>query len=289
MKVELVTPQGYCAGVKNAINTALKAKQENPEKRVFVLGMLVHNKNVIDELNSNGIITLPYESDEALPKKLKSGDVLIFTAHGHSDRIESLAKDKGLIIYDCTCPIVNKNIALIKNEIGDNHQVIYIGQKDHKETKAALSISEKVILFDSKSPFNYEILIDKSPLVVNQTTLNFMSLQNIHKEIKEHLPQARIQNEICAATRERQTAISNIDKNTDLIVIVGDKLSSNCNKLFEIASKNYPLSKVIMVENLKQLKKAKIDGIKKAAISSGASTPYKLVEEIENYLKNNCR
>lgn len=289
MKVELVKPQGYCAGVLNAINTAKKAKEEHPNKDVYVLGMLVHNQNVINFLSNIGIVTLYLTNNGELPETLKAGDVVIFTAHGHDKKLDELAIKKGLIIYDSTCPIVRKNLDLIQSEISNNKKVIYIGQKNHKETQAALAISSNVSLYDTSDGFDYTKFTEKAPLVVNQTTLNFLSLKNIHDEIKSHIPEARILNEICAATRLRQEAVLNISNDTDLIIVVGDKLSSNSLKLFEIANNKFKDKKVLMIQNLDELKEYDLSKYKKATIASGASTPSEVVDEINKYLLNNFR
>ena len=284
MKVELVQPQGYCAGVMNAIKIAYLAKSENVDKKIYVLGALVHNQTVINELNKNGIITLESKDSVKTIKELNSGDVLIFTAHGHDEKIDEIAKKQGLIIYDATCPKVRDNMNKIKKEIEANHQVIYIGQAGHKETNAALSISQNVSLYDTKLLINYQLITDKSPLVINQTTLNYFSLSAIHEDIKKHIPEARIENEVCAASRLRQSAITNISKDCDLIIIVGDKMSSNSLKLYDIAKDNFPNTQVVMVHDLEDLKRYNIEGKKKAAISSGASTPNYIIEEIHQYL-----
>ena len=287
MKVELVHPQGYCAGVINAIKIAYEAKNNNKDKNVYVLGALVHNDTVIKELNEYGIKTLIGDDDKELINSLNKGDVLIFTAHGHDPKLTELAKNKGLIIYDATCPKVESNMNKIKAEIESGHQVIYIGQQGHKETNAALSISNNVSLYDTKLLINYYLITDKSPLVINQTTLNFLSLNKIHGDIKAHIPGARIENEICAASRLRQNAILNISKDVDLIIIVGDSYSSNSHKLYDIGKDNFPNAQVIMVSNLDDLKdNYVITDKKKAALSSGASTPSHVVEEIEQYLIN---
>ena len=280
MKIELILPQGYCAGVNNAINIALKARKEHETANVYVLGMLVHNEIVIDLLKKQNILSIsPEELD-----KLHTGDVLIFTAHGHEEKYDKIAQEKGLIIYDATCPKVASNIKKIKKEIAAGHQVIYIGQSHHKETVAALSISENVSLYDTKLLINYYSITDKSPFIINQTTLNFLELNDIHKDIKEHIPGARFANEICNATRQRQEAILNISKDTNLIIIVGDKRSSNTTKLYDIAVSNFPNAKVLFVASVEYLKGLDLSGYKKAAISSGASTPQFVVDDIYNYL-----
>ena len=282
MKVSLIKPQGFCSGVLKAVSIARQAKKENPDKRVYILGMLAHNKTLTDDLTKEGLITLNDEDECAAIDSLKAGDVLIFTAHGHGDAIEERAKSKGLIIYDATCFKVKSNLEKIKKEIRDGHQVIYIGQKGHKEANAALSISDKVSLYDTKLLINYYSITDENPYVINQTTLNYKDLDGFYSDILSHIPGARIENEICAATRLRQEAVTKIDSDTDLIIVVGHQKSSNSNKLFEIAKKHYPNAAVFMINDLSELKG--YDGKKKAAIISGASTPQYVVDEIYNYL-----
>ena len=282
MKVSLIKPQGFCSGVLKAVSIAKKAKAEHPDKNVYILGMLAHNKTLTDDLAKEGLITLDDTNEFAAIDSLNQGDVLIFTAHGHGDAIEEKAKSKGLIIYDATCFKVKSNLEKIKKETSEGHQVIYIGQKGHKETNAALSVSENVSLYDTQLLINYYLITDKNPYVINQTTLNYKSLDKYYSDILSHIPGARIENEICAATRLRQEAVTKIDPDTDLIIVVGHQKSSNSNKIFEIAKFNYPNALVVMVNDLSELKG--VEGKKKAAVISGASTPQYVVDEIYNYL-----
>ena len=286
MNVSLIKPQGFCSGVTKAVSIAEKAKEENPERNVYVLGMLAHNQTLINDLSKQGITTLGDENEEKSLQSLKEGDVVIFTAHGHDRKLEEIAKANGLIIYDATCFKVKSNLDKIQSEIDNGHQVIYIGQKGHKETNAALAVSENVSLYDTQLLINYYLITDKNPYVINQTTLNFYDLSRFHKDILEHIPGARIENEICAATRLRQEAVTKIDADTDLIVVVGHPKSSNSNKLFDIAKSRYINSTVLMVSDLAELAKTGIDfaNKKKAAVVSGASTPQYVVDEIYNYL-----
>ena len=283
MVVALIKPQGFCSGVTRAVQLAKKAKEEHPDKTIYILGMLAHNQSLIDDLTKIGFITLLGEEKEEIIK-LNKGDVLLFTAHGHSDELDKLCIEKGLITYDATCFKVKDNLSKIKREINNGHQVIYIGQSGHKETNAALSVSSKVSLYDTKLLINYQIITDKSPFVLNQTTLNFYDLKTFHEDILKHFPNARIENEICNATRLRQEAISQIEEGTDLIIIVGHNKSSNSNKLFDIAKAKYKNSTVLMVNNLEELKEYDLKGKRKAALGSGASTPQYVVDEIFNYL-----
>lgn len=283
MKVSLIKPQGFCSGVTRAVQLANQAKLEHPNKTIYILGMLAHNQTLIDNLTKEGFVTLLGDEEKEI-SSLKEGDVLVFTAHGHSEKLDQLAKEKGLITYDATCFKVKDNLNKIKREIELGHQVIYIGQKGHKEANAALSVSANVSLYDTQILNNYQIITDESPFVLNQTTLNFYELDKYHKDILSHYPKARIENEICNATRLRQEAVLKIEPDTDLIVIVGHSKSSNSNKLFEIAKSNFKNAMVLMVNDLEELKKYSLESKRKAAVGSGASTPQYVVDEIYNYL-----
>lgn len=284
MKVELVNPQGYCGGVISAIKMAYDAKKENKDKNIYVLGALVHNQTVIDELEANGIHTLTGQDLKSQIKNLNKDDIVIFTAHGHSQDLEDFVISRGLKYYDATCPKVINNANKIKEELKAGHQVIYIGQSGHKETEAVLSISTNISLYDIKLLINYQLITDESPFVINQTTLSYLSLKDIHEDILKHFPKARIANEVCVASRKRQEAILNIKDDVDLIIIVGDESSSNTRKLYEIAKDSHANATTYFVHDLNALKNNKLDGYKKAAISSGASTPSYVVDEIYNYL-----
>ena len=283
MEVALVKPQGFCSGVTRAVQLVHKAKEDHKDKTVYILGMLAHNQSLIDSLSGEGFVTLNGNEFEEI-NKLQKGDVLVFTAHGHDEKLDRIAKEKGLITYDATCFKVQDNLNKIKKEISSDHQVIYIGQSGHKEANAALAVSNKVSLYDTKLLINYQLITDKSPFVLNQTTLNFYELKKYHEDILRHYPGARIENEICNATRLRQEAILKIEKDTDLIVIVGHPKSSNSNKLNDIALANYPNALVVMASDLSELKKIPLEGKRKAAVGSGASTPQYIVDEIFNYL-----
>lgn len=288
MKVTILEPKGYCAGVTNAIKTAYIAKKGHPNQDIYILGMLVHNQIVIDELTKEGIITLyrTDKSDEQMLYELKDGSIVIFSAHGHKKELDEIAKNKNFIIYDATCPKVKHNQLIIEEEIKEGHQVIYIGHKNHPEALGALSIDENVFFYDIKNEFDYKKVKDKKPLVINQTTLNINDLKEIYVDIIVHKPKARIENEICGTTRLRQEALMKLDGDIDYILIVGDKKSSNTNRLEEIAKSSHPDIPSFLVSDLEEVKALQIKS-NHIAIASGASTPLNVIDKIAEYLKNN--
>ena len=280
MKVEILNPKAYCAGVSNAIQTALKAKKEHFDKEVYVLGMLVHNNFVVSHLESQGIKTA-YNIDD-----IPDGSVIIFTAHGHKRELDAIAKSKNLIVYDSVCPKVLHNIKLIEENLEKGHQIIYIGQEGHPEAEACLSLSKNVILFHKNILKNYQSIKDDSPLIINQTTLNILDIKDIHKALLEVFPKARIADEICPSTRLRQEAIQTLPNDVDLIIVVGDINSSNTRRLLEIAKQTHPSTTSVMISEAKELDLKLIKNKNHIVISSGASTPNEIIDEVYNLIKN---
>ena len=280
MKVEILKPKGYCAGVSHAIEVAFEARENHPDRGVYVLGMLVHNNYVVSDLEKHHIHSV--NNIEEVP----DGEVIIFSAHGHKESLDAIAKEKNLIVYDSVCPKVLSNIKLIKENLEKGHQIIYIGQEGHPEAEACLSLDNKVILYSKNVLKNYQFLLDESPLVINQTTLNILSIQDIHKEILSFLPKARIANEICGSTRMRQEAIQNLPADVDLIIVVGDINSSNTRRLLEIARQSHPDVESIMISNAKELETTTWQNKNHIVISSGASTPIEIIDEVYNTIIN---
>ena len=277
MKVSILQPKGYCAGVARAINIALKARKEHMDKDVSVLGMLVHNHHVSKLLKDNNINIVDNLDD------IKDGSVIVFNADGHTAEQLSKAQEKNLIIYDAICPKVESNLKKIINEIHNGHQVIYIGQSHHQETQIALSISPNIVLYDDKDGIDYSLLYDESPFVLNQTTLNSVEIINLYNDILAHYPKARISNEICPTTRQRQEAVQLV-KDVDAIVVVGDQVSSNSKRLFEIAKAFHKDTFVCMVSDVSELPLEELQNKNHIAISSGASTPSDVIDMIYDKL-----
>ena len=286
MKCYVCNPRGYCAGVIKAITKAKKTKKMYSDRPIYVFGMLVHNEDVKDSLLKEGIITIEDTSNyKEVINNLPSNSVLIFTAHGHKEEIESYAKEKGLITVDTTCEIVKKNLDLIRNAIKNNKDVIYIGKNNHPETTAAISLSENVHLLEIGKDFDYAS-VKESPLVLNQTTLSHLELKDTHDIIKDNIPSADIIDEICDATKIRQLSVLNIPSEVDLIIIVGGKKSSNTKKLYEIATSKYPNVKVMQVLNAEEINKNDLLGHNYAAIASGTSTPIEITNKVIELIKS---
>jgi len=287
MKIEVLKPCGYCSGVTNAIGIALEVKETYPSKRVIILGQLVHNHHVENFLREKGIETIYDALNSPFLSDTSKDNIYIFTAHGHNESFNNLLDKRGIKYYDVTCPKVQLTHSKIKEAISSNKQVIYIGKANHPETIGALSISNDVYLYNDD--FNFDLIKDDSPLVINQTTLNIKEIEKDYGVILKHIPNAIIAKEICPTTRLRQEALINADKDVDAILVVGDKNSSNTTRLLEIAKSSHPESYLKLISSLEDIDLKAISNKKHLLISSGASTPIELIDSIKNYLENNLR
>ena len=282
MIINKIEPQGFCQGVKIAINIVKETLKK--ENKVYLLGEIIHNKDVINDLNNIGAITIPSNNKTRLEllDEIDSGTV-IFSAHGVSPKVYEKAKNKSLNIVDATCPMVlliHKNIT---EKLKNGYDVIYIGTKNHPEVEGVIGISSSIHFISNMDELN-ELKINNDKIyATNQTTLSIYDIKNIYDKLKNKYPNITIDNKICNATTIRQEAIKNQPK-ADLCIIVGDRLSSNTKKLVKV-SEEYTNIKTIQCENLSSLDKSYLNNINVVNISSGASTPDYVVNEIIEYIK----
>lgn len=284
MEIKRIVPSGYCKGVVNAINIVKKTRQEYPDKDIYILGMIVHNSYVSKQMNELGVITLDdsNKSKEELLDEINDG-VVIFTAHGISDKIKQKAIDKGLISVDASCVDVIKNKELIKSYLNQGYDVIYFGKRKHPEAEAILSLSDKIHLVCTLKDIDDLDIKNNKIFVTNQTTMSYMEVEDMLTYLKDKYPTCLIQKEICNATSSRQLAVTSI-KDGDVLYVVGDVKSNNTNKLKELGEKNF--KKSFLISNYKEINKKDLINQNKIYVTAGASTPPNLVDEVIKYLSN---
>lgn len=282
MEITLATHYGFCQGVKNAINIVNNINHDN--KPIYMLNKLVHNNNVCEQFINNGIIIL--DDDRSLEEKINSINegTIIFSAHGHDKKLNTLAKNKNLNIIDTTCPKVILNEKSIIKALNENKTVIYIGIKKHPETIASLSISNKIIFLDFFKP-DYSLIENLDNVSVhNQTTLIQDDLKKINDVLIKKIKHIEIHNDICFATTLRQKCFDQIT-DEDVIFVIGDKISSNSTRLYEVAKNKFKID-VYQISNLEEIKKLDLHKYKKGFITAGASTPDQVINPIIKYLTN---
>lgn len=286
MKIEILEPFGYCAGVERAMKMALEVKKAHQDQEVVVLGMLVHNADALNELSKAGITTI-FDENKSLVElidKVDNNAIVILTAHGHSLAVEEELNRRSIKFIDATCPFVTLTENVIKKAVSENRDVLYLGKKNHPEANAALSISNKVHLIEPKNVHLEQKYTN--PLVISQTTFSESEIAQTISFIKDALKEVSVSESICQASTLRQNALKNLSKDVELIYVVGGKNSNNTKTLFEIASSTHPKAKVLMIENANDINKKNLIGLNYVAISSGASTPREITLAVENKIKS---
>ena len=288
LKIFLASPRGFCAGVDRAIEIVNKALDKFGSP-VYVRHEIVHNKQVVEDLKKRGAIFV-----EELSEIKDSSRPVIFSAHGVPKSVPIDAKNKKLNFVDATCPLVSKVHRESEQLHKNGYDIILIGHNHHPEVIGTMgqlpngSIKLVETINDAKTLDTSEF---KKPLAyITQTTLSVDDTKNIINILKNKFPNIKgpVKEDICYATTNRQKAVKEIAKNCDLFFIIGSRNSSNSVRLVEVA-KNAGCKKSILMHHGKQLPLEDIKKSKAIGISSGASAPEELVQNLINELKLNFK
>ncbi len=275
MKLLLSKPRGFCAGVVRAIETVEKAL-ELWGAPIYVKHEIVHNRHVVEGLRQKGAIFI--EDIAQVPE----GARLIYSAHGVSPEVREQAKQRKLIEIDATCGLVTRVHSAVKRFADKGYKIVLIGHKNHVEIiGTAGEAPEVTTIVESVSDvdaLNFDI--DEKIFYITQTTLSLDDVKEITVALTEKYPQVETlpSSSICYATTNRQVALRNIIKETDLILVVGDPQSSNSNRLRELGSKRDVPSYLINNEN--EIDPEWLQGVETIGLTAGASTPEGIVQSV---------
>ena len=284
-EIKLAKFAGFCYGVKRAVETVKKLKSENPDKKIFVLGELIHNSQVIQELKTLGIETL-YE----LPQKGEG--ICVIRSHGESPEIFEKIHKAGFEVFDLTCPDVKKVQQKAIELAKDGYYLIIVGKSEHPEVIAikanALQFSNKVVVADTVDkliPIEKELKEHKKIGVVVQTTQMISTLNTIIEYLTPISKELHIANTICQSTSMRQSEAKELAANSDLMIVTGSKKSANTTHLAEILQ---DITDTIHIETSDELNNYQdlIQKSEKISITAGASTPQSVIQNVINKLNN---
>ncbi|SFE29325.1 4-hydroxy-3-methylbut-2-enyl diphosphate reductase [Alteribacillus iranensis] len=284
MEVVKISPRGYCYGVVDAMVMAKQAAS-NPDlpRPIYILGMIVHNKHVTDAFEEDGIISLDGPNRLEILENVNKGTV-IFTAHGVSPEVRQLAKEKGLTTVDATCPDVTRTHDLISEKKEEDYHIIYIGKKGHPEPEGAIGVApDKVHLVETEDDVNKLDLNEQKIIITNQTTMSQWDVSNIVDAAVKRFPHAEVHNEICMATQVRQEAVADQARDADVMIVVGDPKSNNSNRLAQV-SKEVADTPAYRIADVSEIQLDWLKGVKKVAVTAGASTPTPITKEVILYL-----
>lgn len=274
MTVKLAKTAGFCFGVNKAVDIAKDAAKDPAFKgrRIVTLGPIIHNKSVVEKLEEEGVSVI--ES----PDEAKEGDVVIIRAHGVPPAVKDALGDKGVTVIDATCPFVEKIHKRVADDYAQGRNIIIVGDKDHPEVVGINGCCDnKAVIIANESECN-KIDSSLSPWsCVVQTTFNVQNFSKIKKILKETLDEIFIYDTICYATVQRQEEAAQLAKESDLMVVIGSRTSSNTLKLCDICSANCP--RVQLVEKPEDLDLSGSNFFQ-IGVTAGASTPGWIIEEV---------
>lgn len=283
-KLYLATPRGFCAGVSRAIEIVECVLKKHKDENVYIFHEVVHNKYVCETLCKQGAKFV--ESLDDVPDNA----IVVFSAHGVSKAIENKALEKNLKIYDATCPIVEKVHRKVNKLSQLGEEVIMIGHLGHQEVEGTLgqytsSTGGIYVLNGVANISNLKIKNENKLHFVTQTTLSVDETKECIEELQRRYPKVSgpNSNDICYATSNRQQAVKDIVKHVELVLVVGSKNSSNSNRLREVAEGEGV--RAYLIDDYTDLDESMLIGIEKIGITSGASAPEYLIEDLIEFLK----
>ncbi len=281
-KVLLAAPRGYCAGVDRAVVTVEKALDLYGSP-VYVRKQIVHNKHVVETLEKRGAIFV----DEV--EEVPEGATVVFSAHGVAPEVHTQAADRGLKTIDATCPLVTKVHSEAKRFAAEGYDIILIGHEGHEEVVGTMGEAPDSITLveDPQSAESLEVENPDKLVWLSQTTLSVDETMQTVDTLQERFPNLMSppSDDICYATQNRQIAVKEIAKDSDVVIVVGSGNSSNSVRLVEVALEAGAGSSY-RVDAASELDEAWFDGATTVGVTSGASVPDILVEDVLAALKD---
>ena len=280
-RVLLAAPRGYCAGVDRAVIAVEKAL-DHYGAPVYVRKEIVHNKHVVSGLEKRGAIFVD-EVDE-----VPEGSTLVFSAHGVSPAVVKASEARGLNTIDATCPLVTKVHREVQRFAAEEYDILLIGHEGHEEVEGtAGEAPDHVQLVDGKVGIeNAKVKDPKKVIWLSQTTLSVDETMETVLKLREKFPtlQNPPSDDICYATQNRQVAIKKVGSESDLVLVIGSANSSNTVRLVEVALEAGAKA-AYRIDYASEIKEEWFEGVETVGVSSGASAPEELVDEVLEYLE----
>lgn len=273
MNIFLAENAGFCFGVKRAVEETLNSETQYKDRKVYTLGPLIHNSDVVNFLKSRGIFPIELENI----KDIDDGSVVIIRSHGISKKVFQVLEGKKLIIVNATCPYVLNIQKKVEEYSKRGYHILIIGDKNHPEVQGINGWCEnKAIITRNGSELE---CIPSKLCIVSQTTEKQINFEKVLGVISKKCKEFIAFNTICSATESRQKSANSLSKNVDLMIVIGGKNSSNTTKLYEICSSN--CANTIHVENSGEIPDNIIHSneIKTIGVTAGASTPDWIIKE----------
>ena len=280
MKVIKAKTAGFCFGVKRAVDTVYE-QVDTCSEPIYTYGPIIHNEEVVKDMESKGVVVL--RTEEELDDI--SGGTVIIRSHGVEKRIYDKLEAKGIRIVDATCPFVKKIHNIVQKESAAGKYILIIGSPDHPEVIGIRGWSGEhaAVVQNADDIENIDFSKNRKICVVSQTTFNYNKFKDLVEIIKKKSYDIIVLNTICNATKERQTEAESIAESVDAMIVIGDKHSSNTQKLFEICHR--ACNNTYYIQTLDDLDLNQLGSVETVGITAGASTPNNIIEEVQNNVR----
>ncbi|MEE2731105.1 MAG: 4-hydroxy-3-methylbut-2-enyl diphosphate reductase [Pseudomonadota bacterium] len=284
MEIKMANPRGFCAGVDRAIAIVNRALDVFGAP-IYVRHEVVHNKFVVDGLRERGAVFV----DEL--QEVPDDAIVIFSAHGVSKQVQNEASNRGLKVFDATCPLVTKVHMEVMKYSRDGMECVLIGHEGHPEVEGTMGQYDAthggaIYLVETvQDVAGLKVKDPKKLAYVTQTTLSVDDTSAIIDALREHFPaiEGPRKDDICYATQNRQDAVKTLALETDIVFVVGSPNSSNSNRLRELAERCG--ARAFLVDAPDQMHQSWLDGVKTIGVTAGASAPEELVSQVVDQLK----
>lgn len=279
-KVILAKSAGFCFGVHRAVDTVY---ERTDKKNVYTYGPIIHNEEVVKDLESKGVKAISDISD--IDTGVDGNATVIIRSHGVSKSVYDSIRSKNYEIVDATCPFVLKIHRIVEEESAKGKQIIIIGNEKHPEVEGIMGWSHSPVMVVDSVEKAEELQVDgqKEVIIVSQTTFNYNKFKELVEIIEKKSYDVSVLNTICNATKERQTEARSIAETVDAMIVIGDKHSSNTQKLFEICRK--ACNNTYYIQTLGDLDLNQLGSVETVGITAGASTPNNIIEEVQNNVR----
>jgi len=279
-KLLLAAPRGYCAGVDRAVQTVVRAL-ELYGAPIYVRKEIVHNKHVVEQLRTRGVVFVESETD------VPEGAVVVFSAHGVAPDVYAKAGRRALRTIDATCPLVTKVHVEARKFAADGYTIVLVGHAGHEEVEGTMGEApDDIILVENAEDVDRLEVRDPSKVAyISQTTLSVDETRAIINRLRERFPAiiGPRTDDICYATTNRQAAVKQLARECQLVLVIGSRNSSNSNRLVEVAREQGADSHLI--DNERQVRDEWLTGKRVVGITSGASAPEQLVQRLVDFFR----
>ena len=274
MRVIKAKTAGFCFGVKRAVDTVYEQVRQESGEQIYTYGPIIHNGEVVRDLEEKGVIVL--HSREEL-EALENGTVII-RSHGVTKEIYDLLKGKKLKIIDATCPFVKKIHNIVQEHSAQGDRIVIIGNPGHPEVQGISSRAGKnaAVIQSTEEAEKFSPGENEKICIVSQTTFNYNKFKDLVEIISEKSYDVIVLNTICNATKERQKEAESIAELVDAMIVIGDKHSSNTQKLFEIC--RGACNNTYYIQTLDDLDLNQLGSVETVGITAGASTVKRVIQ-----------